>query len=125
MGGVFSTYIAWEYPDFAKHHAVLSPSFWVTNDGRGYLKTIERIKQLPKHDLRLWLDSGEGSSNIPGQDDDNKYVTLEAREALLSAGYIEGLDFEYSLAKGAQHHESAWAARLDKVFSFLFPFEIC
>jgi predicted alpha/beta superfamily hydrolase len=121
MGGLFSTYLAWEHPEFAKHHAILSPSFWMTHDGHGNLKTIERIKHLPKRDLRVWLDSGEGSSSIPGQDDDNKFVTLEAREALLQAGYREGLDFEYYLAKGAQHHESAWAARLDKVFAFLFP----
>jgi predicted alpha/beta superfamily hydrolase len=123
MGGLFSTYIAFEHPEFAKLHAILSPSYWITNNGHGYLKTIERIKTLPKRNLKLWLDSGEGSSNIPGQDDDNKYVTLEAREALKEAGYIEGTDFVYHLAKGAQHNEAAWATRLDKVFAFLFPYK--
>ncbi|MEZ4605226.1 MAG: alpha/beta hydrolase-fold protein [Deinococcales bacterium] len=119
MGGLFSTYLAWEQPDFAKHHAALSPSYWVTNDGTGHLLTLERIKNLPKRDIRLWLDSGEGTSNIPGKDDDNKFVTMEAREALLAAGYVEGVDFYYHLEKGARHSEAAWAKRLDRVFNFL------
>jgi predicted alpha/beta superfamily hydrolase len=119
MGGLFSTYLAWEHPDFAKHHAVLSPAYWVTNDGQGNLLTIERIKTLPKRDIRLWLDSGEGTSSIPGKDDDNKFVTMEAREALQGAGYEEGKDFAYHLAKGGLHDEASWAARLDRVFMFL------
>jgi predicted alpha/beta superfamily hydrolase len=119
MGGLFSTYIAWEHPEFAKYHAALSPAYWMTNDGQGHLLTIERIKTSPIRDVRLWLDSGEGTSNIPGQDDDNKFVTMEAREALQEAGYKEGKDFVYHLAKGGLHNEAAWAARLDKVFTFL------
>lgn len=121
MGGLFSTYIALEHPEFAKHHAALSSAYWTTNDGQGHLKIVNRIKTLPKRDIRLWLDSGEGTSHIPGQDDDNKFVTMEAREALLESGYVEGVDFVYHLAEGALHTESAWAGRLDKVLAFLFP----
>jgi predicted alpha/beta superfamily hydrolase len=120
MGGLFSTYIAWEHSKFAKHHAALSSAYWVTNNGAGKLLTIERLKTLPKRDVRLWLDSGEGTSSIPGQDDDNKFVTMEAREALLGADYKEGKDFVYYLAKGGLHNEDAWAARLNHVFAFLF-----
>jgi predicted alpha/beta superfamily hydrolase len=121
MGGLFSTYLAWEHPEFAKHHAALSSSYWMTNNGQGKLLTLERIKTLPKRDVRLWLDSGEGTSNIPGQDDDNKFVTMEAREALLASGYEKGKDFIYHLAKGGLHNEASWAARLDQVFAFLMP----
>ena len=31
MGGLFSAYIGWEYPDFARHHAIMSASFWITD----------------------------------------------------------------------------------------------
>jgi predicted alpha/beta superfamily hydrolase len=120
MGGLFTTHLAWEHPEFARNHAALSSAYWATNDGQGHLKIINRIKTLPKRDLRLWLDSGEGTSQIPGQDDDNKFVTMEAREALLESGYVEGVDFVYYLAEGGLHTESAWAGRLDKVFTFLF-----
>jgi predicted alpha/beta superfamily hydrolase len=120
MGGLFSTYIALTYPHFARHHAALSPAYWVTNQGRGQLGITQQLSQAPKRDIRLWLDSGEGR-NIPGGDDDNKFCTLEMYEALLAAGYTEGADFQYFLAEGAKHHEADWAARLDRVFRFLMP----
>lgn len=120
MGGLFSTYIGLEYPHFARHHAALSSAYWVTNQGRGQLGIIQQLRNTPKRDIRLWLDSGEGR-NIPGGDDDNKFCTLEMREALLETGYQEGTDFQYFLAEGARHHEADWAARLAKVFQFLMP----
>ncbi|MCA9839439.1 MAG: alpha/beta hydrolase [Trueperaceae bacterium] len=121
MGGLFSTYMAWEYPEFAKNHAALSPSYWTTTRDDGKLNILERIRHYPKRDVRLWLDSGEGTSEVEGGDDDNKFCTLKARAALLEAGYKEGKDFVYYLAEGGLHRESSWAARLDKVFQFLMP----
>lgn len=120
MGGLFSWYLAFEHPEFARNHAVMSSTFWITSDGKGKLEALTRLQQLPKRDLRLWLDSGEGKDR-PGGDDDNKYCTLEAREALLAAGYEEGEDFVYYLDEGARHQESDWATRLDRVFRFLLP----
>ncbi len=120
MGGLFSWYLAFDHPDFAQHHAAMSSTFWITNDGRGRLTALTRLSKLPERDIRLWLDSGEGKDR-PGSNDDNKYVTLEAREALLEAGYEEGEDFVYHLAEGARHHESDWATRLEHVFRFLMP----
>jgi predicted alpha/beta superfamily hydrolase len=121
MGGLFSTYIAWEYPDFAQHHAALSPSYWTTQREDGKLTILEHMRQYPKRNIRLWLDSGEGTSTVEGSDDDNKFCTLKARAVLLEAGYSEGKDFVYYLAKNALHNEHAWANRLDKVFQFLMP----
>ena len=120
MGGLFSTYLAFEQPEFARHHAAMSSTFWITADGEGAYEVLERLKTLPRRDIRLWLDSGEGKDQ-PGGNDDNKYATLEARAALLAAGYVEGEDFVYYLAKGARHQESDWAARLGRVLSFLMP----
>lgn len=120
MGGLFSTYIALRYPEFARHHAALSPSYWITRERGGQLGIIRQLFETPKRDLRLWLDSGEGR-NIPGGDDDNKFCTLAMREALLQAGYREGEEVQYFLAKGAKHCEADWAARLDLVLRFLMP----
>ncbi len=121
MGGLFSFYLALSYPEFARQHAVMSPSLWITRNEGGTLEALERLRRYPKRELRLWLDSGEGTEKLPGGDDDNKFVTLQAREALIEAGYLEGEDFVYYLDEGALHHESAWAKRLDKVLSYLFP----
>ncbi|GAB4578938.1 MAG: hypothetical protein Fur0022_16750 [Anaerolineales bacterium] len=115
MGGLFSAYIAWDHPNFARHHAIMSPSFWITRNQEGALEMVEHFRHLERRDLRLWLDSG---TQYDGERD-----TRAARDALLENGYVEGPDFQYYLDRGAGHHEAAWAGRLGKVFQFLFPIE--
>ncbi|MDX1520588.1 MAG: alpha/beta hydrolase-fold protein, partial [Anaerolineae bacterium] len=119
LGGLFSTYIAWEHADFARHHAALSPSYWITRIPPGSLEMVERLRTGQPRDIRLWLDSGTLDS--PSKGDDGLKDTMAAREALLENGYVIGPDFQHHVAEGAIHHESAWAARLDNVFRFLFP----
>ncbi len=119
MGGLFTTYIAWERTEFAQHHAALSPSYWITRTPQGKLETVERLRTGQPRDIRLWLDSG--TLDAPGRGDDGCVDTLAARKSLLENGYVAGPDFQYYLDKGATHTEAAWAARLDKVFRFLFP----
>ena len=115
MGGLFSAYLAWDHPEFARHHAILSPSFWITRNQEGALETIEHFRHDERRDVRLWLDSG---THYDGERD-----TRAARDALLENGYVEGSDFHYYLDGGAGHNEAAWAGRLGKVFQFLFPVE--
>ena len=121
MGGLFSLYMAWEHTDFAQHHAALSTSFWITRNPQGQLTAVERLRQRPPRDIRLWLDSG--SRDAPDVGDDGQYDTLAARNALLENGYVQGHNLHYYLAEGSTHHESSWAARLDKVFRYLFPLQ--
>jgi predicted alpha/beta superfamily hydrolase len=120
MGGVFSTYIAWEHPEFARHHAILSPAYGIDH---GLLtrrnKFVARLHDGRPRDLRLWLDSGTRST--PSRGDDGMKITQAARDALLDSGYELGPDFQYYLDEGAIHQETAWAARLPRVFRFLFP----
>lgn len=126
MGGLFSAYIAWERPAFAKHHAIMSPSLWITqpksntaNPDQATYKTIERFRTIPPPDVRIWLDSGTNSNG--GTGDDGLSLTRKAKTALLANGFIEGENFRYYVDQGADHHESAWANRFDKVLRFLFP----
>ncbi len=119
MGGLFSTYIAWQFPEFARHHALVSPAYWTTANGQGKMEPIERLRRDKPRDVRLWLDSG--TRDAPGRGDDGRYETLAARDALLQNGYVEGPNFRYHLARGAVHNESAWTARLPLIFQFLFP----
>jgi predicted alpha/beta superfamily hydrolase len=119
FGGLFSAYIAWDHADFARNNAALSSSFWATRTADGSLELVERIRTQARRDLRLWLDCGRHSS--PGQGDDGLAETLLAREALLEAGYVEGVDFQFYLDEEGIHSESSWAARLPMIFQFLFP----
>lgn len=119
MGGLFSAYIAWEQPAFARSHALMSSSFWITRNDQGQTEAIERFRTGEPKDVRIWLDSGTGDPD--SDSNDNMYATEKARDALLANGFEYGPDFQYYLDQGAIHHESAWAARLDKVFRFLLP----
>lgn len=123
MGGLFSAYMAWEHPEFARHHAVMSPSFWITKSGtppRTIYEIIDRFLTNPPRDLRLWLDSGTRTGGGSTGDDGMKLTQL-ARDALLANGFRNGPDFQYFLAQGASHNEAAWSKRLNKVLRFLFP----
>ena len=48
-------------------------------------------------------------------------VYATTRDALIEAGYAEGIDFQYYLDEEGIHNESSWAARLPMIFQFLFP----
>ncbi len=117
MGGLFSAYLAFDHPEFARSHGILSASFWITETRGGALQMLERLRGQKVQDVRLWLDSGEGA----GDSDDNRVVTLHARDALLEAGYEEGREFVYHLFPGATHSEAAWAERFPLVLRYLFP----
>ncbi len=119
MGGIFSLYIAWEHPEFARHCAALSPAFVMTTDARTGEGVLDRLQAGPRRDVRIWLDSGTQDS--PGAGDDDQAETLAAWNTLLELGFTAGADLQYILDEGAIHHESAWANRLPGVFSFLFP----
>jgi predicted alpha/beta superfamily hydrolase len=119
LGGVFTTYIAWEYPEFACHHAAMSPSYGLMQDRNKSIKLINKMHKGKPRDIRLWLDSGTQDS--PGHGDDGLQFTIKARDALIKNGYEQGKNLNFYLDEGATHHESAWAKRLPFVFEFLFP----
>lgn len=119
MGGLFSLYFAWECPRFARHHAAMSPSIWITKNKQGRHEILQRLRQPNPPDVRLWIDSGTYASAEHG--DDGQVETVLASEILLANGFKDGDNLRHYYDKGADHSEAAWAARLDKVFQFLFP----
>ena len=118
MGGLFTTYLAWEYAHFAQHHAALSSSYWITEEATDKFAIVERLRNTPPRDLRLWLDSGTQDS---GGGDDGLAETIAARDALRDNGYQLGVNLRHYVHQDAGHHESAWAERLPLIFQFLFP----
>ncbi len=124
MGGLFSAFLGWEYPQFAAQHACMSPSFWITGDlDNEYAdqKTVERFRHGDFRPIRLYLDSGTGDNS--SDSDDGMHDTVAARDALLENGYTLGDNLVYRLDEGAGHNEAAWANRLPEIFKFLMPFE--
>lgn len=119
MGGLLSNYFAWEAPEFARNHAIVSPSYWMTRNQEGGLEMLEWMYFTNAPDVRIWLDSG--TEDRTGEGDDGMPETIMARDILLEKGFTEGRDFRYYLAEGATHDEASWAKRLPMILKFLFP----
>lgn len=119
MGGLFSLYFAWERPAFAQHHAAMSPSIWITKNKQGKHEILERLRRPNPPDVRLWIDSGSYAS--AGHGEDGQVEAVLASEILLANGFKDGDNLRHYYDKGADHSEGSWAARLDKVFRYLFP----
>ncbi len=103
LGGLFSIYIAWQHSDFARHHAALSTSFWATATWPASWRPSNACARAPRRNIRLWLDSGTLSS--PGRGDDGQRETARPADALLEAGYVEGVTSRIYVAEGATHSE--------------------
>lgn len=121
MGGLFSLYLAWEYPQFAKNHAAMSPSIWATKNKAGQFEILEKMRHSSPPDSRLWIDSGTFAADKHGND--GQAETALANRVLLDHGFVDGDNLQHYLDRGADHSETAWSNRLDKVFKFLFPLD--
>lgn len=111
LGGLVTLYLGLRYTWLFSKLAVMSPSVWWRN--RAILKTVAKIPRKP--DLKIWLDIGtnEGQRALPDARD--------LKLALVKKGWVLGRDLSYLEVPGAQHNESAWAARVGPMLKFLFP----
>jgi len=128
LGGLVSLWIASEAPSLAGCVAALSPTVgWGSIGNLGGAQTL--IARWRGHlPVAIYLDSGGGPGTTgcidsdgdgirdDGDGRDNYCETLQMRDVLLSAGYVEGIDLHYRVELGAPHDESAWRAR--------FPFAL-
>ena len=111
LGGLLTLTLGLRYSTAFSRLAVMSPSVWW--DDRVILREVEALPhKLP---LRIWLDVGTAEG-------DQVISDAEAlRDALVAKGWILGEDLSYLEAKGGEHNEQSWAARIDTVLKFLFP----
>ncbi|MBI2420242.1 MAG: alpha/beta hydrolase [Ignavibacteriales bacterium] len=109
MGGLCSLLTVWKHGDVFGKAGCLSSSFYFSND-----KSFKMVLFAEDHPrVTFYIDSGED-----GKKDAQKMFTL-----LSQKGYIIGEDIDYYYARGAQHTESAWANRLERPLTFLFPYK--
>jgi predicted alpha/beta superfamily hydrolase len=111
LGGLVSLHLGLKHPDVFSRLAVMSPSVWWANN-QIIRETAKIGDRLP---LRIWLDIGrrEGPQI--------KHQVRALKEILLANGWRSGEDLAYFEFPGAQHDESAWAARFGEVLKFLYP----
>jgi predicted alpha/beta superfamily hydrolase len=111
LGGLVTMHLGLRHSTTFNRLAVLSPSVWW--DHRVLLREVDALpRKLP---LRIWLDAGtaEGAETL-----DN---ARDLRDALVAKGWIIGDDLSYLEAAGGEHNEQSWAARVERVLTFLFP----
>jgi predicted alpha/beta superfamily hydrolase len=116
LGGLVSLYLALKYSAIFGRAAVVSPSVWFANK-----QIVHYVEALPKKRVRIWMDIGtdEGANAEEAQRTVNDARLLQ--QTLIKKGWKPGRDLYYLEAKGAEHNEDAWAARVEQILTFLFP----
>jgi predicted alpha/beta superfamily hydrolase len=106
LGALVAVAIAQRYPDLFSKAAAMSGSFW-WNDKAFITKLPPRVA------VKFYLDAGTKNDGLAE-------VTL-MRDALVKQGYVPDRDVVFHTADGAAHNEAAWAARVEKPLTWLFP----
>jgi predicted alpha/beta superfamily hydrolase len=111
LGGLLSFYAGRRRSDVFSKVAGMSSSFWWNNEAL----TLEVINYSGKVPAKFYIDAGTVNDGLP--------QTTSMRDALVSDGYVQGVDLYYHVAQGAGHNETSWAARLDIPLKYLFPWQ--
>ena len=119
MGGLISLYTAWRHPAVFGFAASMSGTLWWGEGGPEGSTIIDLFAADPPSGLGVYLDSG-GDPPCPGASD-NYCAAVQMRDALVNAGWTEGVDLHYVWAPGAAHNEAAWAARFAGALQVWFP----
>lgn len=117
LGGLVSIYLALKYPRVFGRAAVVSPSVWFAN--KQIVHYVDALPKKPK--LRIWMDIGTKEEGTPEKAQQTVNEARLLQETLIKKGWKPGKDFNYFEAEGAAHNEAAWAARVERILTFLFP----
>jgi len=117
LGGLASLYLALKYPNVFGRAGVVSPSVWFA--GKHILHYVESLPKKPN--VRIWIDIGTKEGRTPEEAQQTVADARLLRDALVKKGWRFEKDLNYLEAEGAEHNESAWAARVESILTFLFP----
>jgi predicted alpha/beta superfamily hydrolase len=117
LGGLVSIYLALKYPKVFGRAAVVSPSVWFANK-----QIVHYVEALPKKAVvRIWMDVGTKEGGTPEEAQQTVNDARLLRDTLIKKGWRIGKELDYFEAEDALHNESAWAARVERILTFLFP----
>lgn len=109
LGGLVTLAIGILYPHAFTKLIVMSPSLWW--DNFSIYRLVDSIDEKPP--LKIWLDTG---TNEAGWEQNRVLAKM-----LVEKGWRLSDDLHYLEAKGAEHNERAWGARVEAALRFLFP----
>ncbi len=120
LGGLVSLYLGLKYPKVFGRVAAVSPSIWFAD--KHIVTYVNALARKPK--VRIWMDMGTKEG---GNVEDAQKAVSDARllkDTLVRKGWKHGKDLKYFEAQGAEHNESAWAVRVERILTFLFPLKV-
>jgi len=117
LGGIVSLYLGLKYADVFGRVAAVSPSVWFAN--KQIVHYTEALSRRPK--IRIWLDMGTKEGRTAEEAQQSVLDARLLKETLQKKGWKPGKDLNYFEAEGAEHNETAWAARVEPILEFLFP----
>jgi predicted alpha/beta superfamily hydrolase len=113
MGGLISLAMLWWMPGVLFGAACVSPSFWVLARAGGAKAWLEG-QPAPPAGTKLYVDHGTKGAEGRGAG-----VVKEVAALAVTAGLSES-DVRYVAARGGEHNEASWAARVDRPLKHLF-----
>ena len=120
LGGLVSIYTAWLHPDVFSRVGAMSTSYgWADGHILGFVES----RGTPPG-LRIWLDMGTAEDRTDADGDGVPDILMShrrMRDILMEKEVTIPRRLRYVEAEGAVHNERAWAARLPRALTFLFP----
>jgi predicted alpha/beta superfamily hydrolase len=98
FGGLFVTWLTFNYDMTFSMAGALSPSYWVANN-----RIFDEIAAMPRKDVKLWFDIGTREWDY--------YIPL--LDVLAGKGFVYGKDFLYYEVKDASHSMVDWVGRIE------------
>ena len=98
FGGLFVTWLVFNYDSTFSMAGALSPSYWVADN-----KIFDEIAAMPRKDVKLWFDIGTREWDY--------YVPLS--DVLSGKGMTYGKDFVYYEVKDGSHTILDWEERIE------------
>ena len=109
LGGLMSLFAVGAYPDNWRNAIAMSGSWWWADlKMQSWIQTAPGTAQLPK----VWLDAGDTNDGLAD--------TQALQKVLVTKGWTLGQTLGYYEAKGANHSEKFWAARVHLPLQFFF-----
>lgn len=113
LGGLAALDLGLAHPERFGLIGSVSTSVWWADRA-----VVRRVSAGRGAGLRIWLDIGD--SEEMGADGRRTVQDSEKlRDALVARGYREGRDLKFVVVPGARHNETAWAARVGEILTYL------
>lgn len=106
LGGLISHYMIFKYPDIFNKAGIFSPSYWFSNEVKGF---TEQHKLTPQHRVYNLMGDKEGAEALEAFSDISANIGINSQAQLKIVS-----------VKGGEHNEQLWSEQLAACLLWLF-----